>query len=337
MDAEGPGAGGEEASNASGSMPDASGGAGGAGAPFQLQATPELEAFMASMGVTLPQAAAALGMMGMIMPGAGGLPPMPGGVADPAAAMGGDRKGSGRGLGRKAAAGVAAATAAAAAAEGINNMAAPGMPPRPYPAGPTGLTAPAPTAPGTRGKSQYRGVSWCEKVKKWRALLWDGQKQVRWVPCIGCSRLPHACRTSCSWRMPTLGLLRTRCAHNPQPVNTLIFDQTHRPDPQPNPRPHIFLPCHVQRFLGHFTTDLDAARAYDRALVDLKGPDAKTNFPLSAMGYDGEEEREKRGSSSSFKVGLGVQGPVVRRLGYLAGCGGRLDTCRHIIRLLGAA
>jgi hypothetical protein len=44
-------------------------------------------------------------------------------------------------------------------------------------------------------------VSWCEKVKKWRALLWDG---------------------------------------------------------------------HKQRFLGHFTSDSEAARAYDRALVDLK-------------------------------------------------------------------
>eukprot|EP00955_Chlamydomonas_euryale_P050419 354548-Chlamydomonas_euryale.AAC.21 len=63
-----------------------------------------------------------------------------------------------------------------------------------------------------RGKSNFRGVSWCEKVKKWRALLWDGQKQ---------------------------------------------------------------------RFLGHFTADTDAARAYDRALLDLKGAEAKTNFPAS--------------------------------------------------------
>lgn len=36
-----------------------------------------------------------------------------------------------------------------------------------------------------------------------------------------------------------------------------------------------------QRFLGHFTADTDAARAYDRALLELKGPDAKTNFPAS--------------------------------------------------------
>lgn len=83
--------------------------------------------------------------------------------------------------------------------------------------GPTGLTAPAHVAPGARGKSQFRGVSWCEKVRKWRALLWDGQKQ---------------------------------------------------------------------RFLGHFTTDHDAARAYDRALIELKGPDAKTNFPTASYAAD---------------------------------------------------
>ena len=35
----------------------------------------------------------------------------------------------------------------------------------------------------------------------------------------------------------------------------------------------------MQRFLGHYATDLEAARAYDRAVVELKGPDAKTNFP----------------------------------------------------------
>ncbi|KAG1669200.1 hypothetical protein FOA52_001451 [Chlamydomonas sp. UWO 241] len=63
-----------------------------------------------------------------------------------------------------------------------------------------------------RGKSNFRGVSWCEKVRKWRALLWDGSKQ---------------------------------------------------------------------RFLGHFALDSEAARAYDRALLELKGADAKTNFPAA--------------------------------------------------------
>ena len=30
----------------------------------------------------------------------------------------------------------------------------------------------------SRGSSRFRGVSWCEKGKKWRALLWDGNRQV---------------------------------------------------------------------------------------------------------------------------------------------------------------
>ena len=29
-----------------------------------------------------------------------------------------------------------------------------------------------------RGSSRFRGVSWCEKGQKWRALLWDGSRQV---------------------------------------------------------------------------------------------------------------------------------------------------------------
>eukprot|EP00884_Botryococcus_braunii_P009510 jgi/Botrbrau1/18560/Bobra.0367s0009.2 len=64
-----------------------------------------------------------------------------------------------------------------------------------------------------RGTSKYRGVSWCEKGKKWRSLLWDGAKQ---------------------------------------------------------------------RFLGHFANEVDAARAFDRNSIMLKGKDAaKLNFPIS--------------------------------------------------------
>ena len=40
-----------------------------------------------------------------------------------------------------------------------------------------------------------------------------------------------------------------------------------------------------QLFLGHFSSDMDAARAYDRALIELKGVEAKTNFPTAD--YDG--------------------------------------------------
>ena len=38
-----------------------------------------------------------------------------------------------------------------------------------------------------------------------------------------------------------------------------------------------------QLFLGHFSSDTDAARAYDKALIDLKGTEAKTNFPASGI------------------------------------------------------
>lgn len=40
-----------------------------------------------------------------------------------------------------------------------------------------------------------------------------------------------------------------------------------------------------QRFLGHFSSDTDAAHAYDRALLELKGSEAKTNFPASDYGH----------------------------------------------------
>ncbi len=159
------------------------------------------------------------------------------------------QRASGRGLARRAAAGVAAATAALAAVEepsrdrlvspggvssayygrhytssgggagphhGSANVSGGGAAPSdltgggagPVSRGPsgggggssihrsmsglTGLTAPAPVPAGTRGKSQYRGVSWCEKVKKWRALLWDGTKQVRTGHSQGGTVLEHA-------------------------------------------------------------------------------------------------------------------------------------------------
>uniref|UniRef100_A0A7R9VMF8 AP2/ERF domain-containing protein n=1 Tax=Chlamydomonas euryale TaxID=1486919 RepID=A0A7R9VMF8_9CHLO len=100
---------------------------------------------------------------------------------------------------------------------------------------------PASVAPGgkptMRGKSQFRGVSWCEKVKKWRALLWDGSKQ---------------------------------------------------------------------RFLGHYASDQDAARSYDRALVELKGAEAKTNFPM------GEYEKDAGGSAPTSADGArGSGSPAV--------------------------
>ena len=42
---------------------------------------------------------------------------------------------------------------------------------------------------------------------------------------------------------------------------------------------HTFPLCHVQKFLGYFATDVEAARARDLALSECKGPDAKANLP----------------------------------------------------------
>lgn len=41
----------------------------------------------------------------------------------------------------------------------------------------------------------------------------------------------------------------------------------------------------VFRYLGLYDTEEDAARAYDRAIIDQKGRGAKTNFPLDT--YEG--------------------------------------------------
>lgn len=73
-----------------------------------------------------------------------------------------------------------------------------------------------------------------------------------------------------------------------------------------------------QRFLGHFTADTDAARAYDRALLELKGPDAKTNFPASD--YD-----NMPGSRAMGGEAAGFGGSVGGLDGFaaaLAGAGG---------------
>ncbi|KAK9808652.1 hypothetical protein WJX72_001315 [[Myrmecia] bisecta] len=85
---------------------------------------------------------------------------------------------------------------------------------------PQAVEEPSPNLKGglVRRSSQFKGVSWCEKGRKWRALLWDGTKQ---------------------------------------------------------------------RFLGHFLAEEEAARTYDRAIIAIRGSDARTNFALSEYEEDG--------------------------------------------------
>jgi hypothetical protein len=139
--------------------------------PFQLQTTPEIQALLAMSAANFPaggmQPPLPLGMANLANGMPGFKPSMAGGAVEglpepsyqdglDLSQMGGNGSGKGR-----------------------------------------GLTAPSAAAvPGQRGKSSYRGVSWCEKVKKWRALLWDGQKQVgrcRWPQhATCCSHVFHA-------------------------------------------------------------------------------------------------------------------------------------------------
>jgi hypothetical protein len=148
--------------------------------------------------------------------------------------------------------------------------------------GPMGLTAPAAAVPGQRGKSSYRGVSWCEKVKKWRALLWDGQKQVG-AGGLTCVNLYGA--TSMQLYMPDARMTI-------QTVGSM------------SPSYECALSCALQRFLGHFVTDLEAARAYDRAVLDLRGPDGKTNFPsaMYTMEDQSSQQQHTKLPVSCFKV-----------------------------------
>jgi hypothetical protein len=56
-----------------------------------------------------------------------------------------------------------------------------------------------------------------------------------------------------------------------------------------------FVCCCLQKFLGHFTCEVDAARVYDRTFIQNKGrevaeKEGKLNFPISD--YDNDEVAE---------------------------------------------
>ena len=45
---------------------------------------------------------------------------------------------------------------------------------------------------------------------------------------------------------------------------------------------------------GYFSDEVEAARAHDGAVLDVRGPDAVTNFPPSDYGFDARAWRKGR-------------------------------------------
>ena len=101
-------------------------------------------------------------------------------------------------------------------------------------------------ASNARGSSRFKGVSWSGRSGKWRAQMWHGAK----VGSMKDNTLIRMCSKP----------ITVACASQTPRLIALFFG---------------FLQV---LHLGFFDNELDAARAYDDAVAQYRGPEAPSNF-----------------------------------------------------------
>ncbi|GLI64039.1 hypothetical protein VaNZ11_007199, partial [Volvox africanus] len=186
-----------------------------------------------------------------------------------------------------------------------------------------GPKARGPRAPGTRVTSQYKGVSWNSACSKWVAVLWDRElKRARHIGSYESEEDAARAYDKEALRMlgPEAGLnFRESAADYLAEIGADgVPEGTHNSNKGSSQYRGVSWHERSQRwevrvwgggkqhFIGSFTEEVEAARAYDRAVLRLRGQDARSrsrmNFPLSDYNLD---ELGVAGDPSVF-LGLAV-------------------------------
>jgi hypothetical protein len=127
----------------------------------------------------------------------------------------------------------------------------------------------------------YKGVSWAERSGKWRAQLWmDGKARVLLFALLMLP-LPFQAEfcTLCLAQRPCQ-LLFVAASRRTFPRRMVQTGALVRDTPC---QPHRAASCvrRQVRHLGFFEDEVEAARAYDHSVLELKGAGAATNFPAA--------------------------------------------------------